>query len=248
MIRVHQIPILLVLSSAFLMRVAAAQTEKSEAELDKKSAIIRPTLEDRIAPVSGSLFQKSKHFELTPSLGISVYDAFFQKYSVGLKFSYHLTESFSVGAHGTYLFNTPRGGLSRCDSQGCEEPSLDQLQAVPGRISLLGGIDVAWAPIYGKLNVLAEKVLHFDAAILLGVNIVQYKILEKQEFKSFLTPGGNVGLVQRFFLSPNIVLRLDVRDYIYLANVPIENSNTKVENQFLFEIGVSFFLGNGPKE
>src|SRR3712207_9405473 len=43
----------------------------------------------------------------------------------------------------------------------CKAPDT-QLFQVPGKISTIGGGELAWSPVYGKLNILGEKVLHLD--------------------------------------------------------------------------------------
>ena len=64
------------------------------------------TLEERIRPVSGSLFVRKGRSELEPEVGLSFNDAFFQKYFFGLKYAYHATDSFSVAS------TTPTAPLS----------------------------------------------------------------------------------------------------------------------------------------
>jgi len=78
--------------------------EEAGAKKDEKSNT--KTLEDRIRPVSGSLFIRKGRSEIEPELGISFNDAFFQKYMFGLKYAYHATDSFSVELGGAFGITT----------------------------------------------------------------------------------------------------------------------------------------------
>ena len=231
-------------ASAAEEKEAPARAEKSE-EGEKKN-IHQHQLSERIRPVSGNLFFKEGKIEISPSLGMSLADAFFQKYSFGLKLDYHLVESFAIGVHFSYSLDFAGGAVSVCDAKGCEHPTVDRLKDVPGKIGVMAGLDLMWSPIYGKLNVMAEKVLHFDTSLIAGGSLIQYQ-----------TPGGgsgfapalHLGLGQRYFITPGMTLRLELRDYIYSASiVTLGNANSKVENQLMFELGLSFFVGGKAQD
>ena len=110
------------------------------------------TLEERIRPVSGSLFIRKSRSELEPVLGISFNDAFFQKYMFGLRYAYHATDSFAVELGGAFGISMPSGEVNTCTSQGCVTPTKDQLQGTPGNVSLLIGASGIWSPLYGKMQ------------------------------------------------------------------------------------------------
>jgi len=113
---------------------------------------------------------------------------------------------------------------------------------------------VAFAPIYGKLNLFAEKAIHFDLAIMAGADVVNYRdVLDPQVAAAGGTPanattlGGHVGLGARIFLGRSVALRLEVRDVGYrVAHLATGNFQT----QLLAETGLSFFIpvaqGNAP--
>lgn len=232
-----------------------ADAAKPEKESDEGGKVERRSLADKIAPVSGNLFTKDRRFEITPAIGFSLDDAFFQKYAFGLKLGFHVLESFSIGLHASYALATPGSAVSVCRTEeGCRSPEMGELKNVPGKVQLLAGLDLAWSPIYGKINVIAEKVLHFDTAIIVGGSAVQYQAPGGTNKFTF---GGHVGLAERFFITPSVTLRLELRDYIYGAqtprltrdpNDPSSKTETRVQNQLMFELGVSFFVGGGPRD
>lgn len=238
----------LLLSPAFAHAAAAADDKKPEKEAEDTGKAGRASLADKIAPVSGNLWFKKGRFEITPNLGFSLGDAFFQKYAFGLKLTYHPLESFGIGVHGSYALATPGGAVSVCKSDGCSSPTMDDLKEVPGKVSLMVGLDLSYSPLYGKVNVLAEKVLHFDTAIVAGVDLIQYMAPGGD---STMTFGGHVGIGERFFITSGVVLRIELRDYIYSGKTVLKDDQgqlmNKVENQLMLDIGVSFFIG-GSKD
>jgi outer membrane beta-barrel protein len=204
------------------------------------------SLSEKIRPVSGNLFLKSHRLEISPGLNVSLGDAFFQKYGAGLKLGYHFSESFSLGAYASYSLDTPSSSLSWCStSTDCQRPTLDQLEDVPGRIGFMAGLEVAWSPLYGKINVLAEKVLHFDTSLILGGGAIQHQI---PGGTFTVGPAGHVGIGQRYFFSRYTSLRVELRDYIYSAEIGNLGTDRQIQNQLMLEVGLSFFAGEAPKE
>ena len=108
--------------------------------------------------------------------------------------------------------------------------------------------------MYGKLNVLAEQVGHFDLTILAGPDLIFHdKVVSAQDAAvlaanggspgSESTMGGHFGLGARLFLSQWVALRLEVKDYVYGVEVPNNAAaGTDWQNQLFTELGVSFFF------
>lgn len=236
-------------SSAFGQ--AAAQNKPADSGEDVEQ-IKTVNLEDKIPPVSGRLFSKAGRFELSPTFTFSFGDAFFQKLGLGLKADYHIFETFSVTAHVFYNFNLTSHAVSVCDTNGeCGSPEVDSMTNVPGKLGLMAGLGLSWTPIYGKLSLMAEKVLHFDFGLTGGVGGIQYMAPENSKFEGSnkFAFEGHVGLIFRLVFSEKIALRFELRDYIYSgATVQLGDSTSKIENQIMFEIGLSFFLGAGSED
>jgi outer membrane beta-barrel protein len=216
--------------------------------------------EGKIQPISGQLYLKAGRLELTPNLQFSVNDAFFAKYFGGLKATYHLTEFWSVGGSFSGGTAARTGSATVCPAgQGCHPASAAELYQVPGKLLWVAGLEGAWAPIYGKLNVLAERVAHFDLALVLGVDLVSHEqVLSSDEaIRLGLVPtaktavGGHVGLAARFFLSDAVALRLEFRDLIYQVDVPNRagsgQGSADLQNQLFTELGVSVFFPFTPR-
>jgi outer membrane beta-barrel protein len=207
----------------------------------------------KIPPVSGQLYRKAGRLEATLTGNLSLNDAFFSKYFGGLKLGYHLSESFSVSAHGAGGLARETGSTVLCPtSEPCRDASELQLNQVPGKIEWLAGLEVAWSPVYGKLNVLSEKVAHFDLSILAGADYIAHRQVLGREAALALDAaggdpptetaiGGHVGLGARLFLTEWMAVRLEVKDYLYQADVP-NNGGKTLQNQLFTELGLSFFV------
>lgn len=207
-------------------------------------------LDGRILPVSGKLLRKAGRQELSPSLGLSLGDPFYTKYLVGLRYAYHFGEHWSVGVGGFWAEGAPSGAVTRCDSRGlnCRAPESGDLLRAPGDLNFLAGVDLSWAPLYGKISVLAESVLHFDTYLALGGGVLQTSHMPPNatRVEDELAPHGSIAVGQRFYLSRSATLRLELRDLVY----PLElqgrtGPETTVQNQLLFTLGLSFFFGQG---
>lgn len=237
----------------------APSTGSSESEAGDVSEVDKDALgplRERIRPVSGHLFLKKGRFEFSPSAAVTIRDAFFRKYILGGTLTYHPLETLGISLRAGYSIPTVSGSAQICNftegeggvTRGCSAPTFEALDGrAPGQISLLGGLDLQWAPIYGKISLLAESFAHFDMYGILGASFVQYRGPPDRDAngvalgpnKSLMTGGANVGVGLRFFLNRYMTLRTEVRDLIYVEKAEPENS---LRNQLLFELGFSFFF------
>ncbi len=232
-----------------------AQGSSSESEAGDVSEVDKDALgplRERIHPVSGHLFLKKGRFELSPSATVTIRDAFFRKYILGATFTYFPMETLGVGLRAGYSIPTVSGAAQICNftdggdgslTRGCSAPTFEALDGrAPGQLTLLAGVDVQWAPIYGKISLLAEKFAHFDMYGVLGATAIQYKgppASADVRSSARMTGGGNLGVGFRFFLNHYMTLRTEVRDLVYVEKGESENS---LRNQLMFELGFSFFL------
>ncbi|MBX7113374.1 MAG: outer membrane beta-barrel domain-containing protein [Myxococcaceae bacterium] len=241
--------VLLMLALLVMPSLAFAQKSTEDeagdvSEVDKDSS---GPLRDRIRPVTGHLFLMKGRFELSPGISISVKDAFFTKYVFGLSATYYFTESLGLSLRGGYALSVTSGAAQICvrDASGnasCRLPTDTELNGLDangrtkafGKIGLLAGLDLQWAPVYGKISLTAEKVIGFNMYAMAGPQLVQ------QGPNNALTVGGNVGLGMRFFFNRWLCLRTELRDVIYMEpNGPIGDS---LRNQLMIDFGFSLFF------
>lgn len=227
---------------------AAAETRKQAEEEKRANQRVDLDLDQRIRPVSGNLFLKDGRHEFSPTVDLSLNDAFFSKYVFGLRYAYHLSEKWSVGGNVGWALSTPSGSVTTCDSSGenCATPSKERLARTPGDFDVLAGVDVSWAPLYGKISVLAEKVLHFDTYALAGAGVLRTRLAGEGEVDptSAIEPEVHLGVGQRYFLGRSATLRFEIRDVLYQQEIGGRND---LQNQLLFGVGLSFFLGDMPE-
>lgn len=209
-------------------------------------------LDERIRPVSGQLFRKDGRHEFSLTGGLSLGDAFFTKYVPGVRYAYHFTEKWSAGLTFGYGLSTPSGSVTRCDSSGqnCTVPEKEDLARTPGDLGMMAGFDVSWAPLYGKISVLAQSVLHFDTYLVAGAGVVESKMapIGSRVVEANFTPEVHVGIGQRYVISRNAALRFEIRDLIYQVDIQGRTGMEKsIQNQLLFTVGLSWFLGSTPE-
>lgn len=203
-------------------------------------------LAGRIPPISGQLYSKAGRLELTPTFNVSLNDAFFSKMLFGAKVGWHFTDHLSI--HGSFAagLNRETGSTSVCTSSGCRPADAAQLYQVPGNVRRIGSVELGFSPIYGKLNVFAQKVIHFDLSLLAGADWITHReVLPAALANAGESPGNrntfgaHVGVGARVFMSRALALRLEVKDYIH--RVPVLGEST-TQNQLFTEIGLSVFL------
>lgn len=201
----------------------------------------------RIPPISGQLYTKAGKLEITPTANLSLNDAFFSKTFFGAKLGWHFTEALSLSGSFATGFAGATGSTEVCPgNEGCHAATQAQLNQVPGELKTIAGLEVAFAPVYGKLNVFAEKVIHFDLSVLAGGDLIRHRgVLSAADAGAGVSPGvrstfgGHVGVGARVFLTRSFALRLEVKDYVY--TVPVLGSST-LQNQLFTELGISWFV------
>jgi outer membrane beta-barrel protein len=238
----------LALLSALPVFAQKAEDEAGDvSEVDKDR--VGP-LRERIRPVSGHLFRKKGRFELSPAASLSLKDAFFTKYMLGAALTYHVWETFGIGAHFNYAFPVVAGAAQVCNRDstvgpvGCRSATMSELDGrAPGQINMIAGLEGQWAPLYGKFSLFAESFIHFDIYALGGVELVRYSGPAANGIGSSAqtTVGGSAGAGMRLFLNRWLTLRTELRDLVYRENV-LPLPATQLRQQIVFELGFSLFF------
>lgn len=183
-------------------------------------------LQDRIKAVSRKVFVKEGRFELAPFAGFSTNDAFFRRWTLGSRASYHLVDSFSLDV----------GGAWNAFSEKLDSVRIvgEALSAVPDQATLHGYADagVTFSPVYGKVSLLSESVIHFDGFVSGGVGAV---FTSDQDG---IKPAMQLGIGTRVFLNRWVVMRVDLRDYIYPQT---RSGFSTVQNLLMLNFGVGLY-------
>jgi outer membrane beta-barrel protein len=225
---------------------ASAEDEAGDvSEVDKDRT---GPLRDRVRPVSGHLFLMKGRFEISPGVGFSFRDSFYQKFAPGLMMSFHLTETLGVQLRAGYAISIVAGAAQICTNddmtgaRGCRAPTLEELDAGSGgtrpygRMGFMADLNLEWAPLYGKLGTLAVlpflDMVNFNMYVALGPAFMIFG------FPDAFPLGGNVSIGFRFFVNRFVCVRLELRDAIYYERL----NQGSVRNQLFGELGISFFL------
>ncbi len=192
------------------------------------------TLQDRIKAVNRKTFLKTGRFELEPFGGLTVNDAFFRRWAIGARAAYYLNDAFAIDFGGAATFDQVL------------DPVIELrkgLSAVPDENKLFGYADVGvnFTPIYGKVAALSEWIIPFDAFVSAGFGVTVDSSINalSPDIPVGFHPAMEVGIGARVFLLRWLVVRADLRDYIY----PQDRSDiSKLQNLLMFNIGFGFFF------
>jgi outer membrane beta-barrel protein len=202
------------------------EAQKAASTSSASEPAIKP-LDDRIKAVQGKKFIKRLRFEIQPWMGVSLNDAFYRYYHAGLSGTFHIMEGLAI-----------EGGISGSPVRQVLEPVIflrQQKSAIPETARYFGN---AWAslqlsPIYGKMSLFSEWIVHYDTYFLGGAGLV----LDSSFF--YVHPQLHFGVGQRFFLFDWMVLRAEVRASAYpQGSLLISN----IQNQLTAMLGVGFYI------
>jgi outer membrane beta-barrel protein len=232
----HHLAGLWLLALVMAAPVAAAQetgkkadepTASAKKAEDKKSVEVR---EDRIKSVQRKDFLKRNRWELTPLVCLSLNDAFYQKIGGGASFAYHVADSLGIEFQAIYV------GTIQTDMVGYFQQANEALPRVSElRYYLMGNI--LWSPIYGKLSLFTDEIVHFDAYLIGGFGMAYTETGAKL--------ASNIGLGLRYFVTSWLVIKLEVRDLLYTETLKLDVQRTEfsdIQNHVMIGAGVSFFL------
>ncbi len=226
----------LVVLFAMPARVHAEEdTETAEAAAEEEDAPPLGTHEEtrtlaqRIPSVTRRSFVKRGRLEVFPSVGLSLNDPFYDHGVVSGGLAFHVLESLSVGVSGDFLVSR----RVKVPIAGGENVPFSKIN----RPAYAGRLEVAWAPFYGKLSLLAEYVLHFDIYAILGGGVVGMK-------KGDPAVAGVAGVGQHFFLNDWFALRLELREQLFTMSRSFDDPTRERAFQGLFtaNIGFCFYL------
>ncbi len=145
-----------------------------------------------------------------PLTSISLNDAFYEKLGFGAGLAYHISEAFAIQAIGTYTFDklnikTSNTSLFTTDNKGTMHLPYS------GKRTWLADIDLTWAPIYGKINVASESVMHFDTYLLVGFGAIGGELADK---KTNVGLAATFGLGIRLFFTRDLALKAELKDFM----------------------------------
>ena len=231
--KIRRIDCLFSVLFVFLGADAFAQEEKDSdtkkesdqtQELDTSRERLR--LRDRVKSVQRKSFLKKSRFELFPYFGLDLNDPFFQHFIVGASGAYHLTDSLALELRGGFVAGSVKQSAIRFVRQ-----ETDSLLVDPPEFKYHADVDLQFSPIYGKISLFGESILHFDTYLVAGPGVFGTD--------QGANPAVNVGIGQRYFINRWLTARVELRDYIFMDN---RNGSSDIQNLMIVSFSLSGFL------
>jgi len=194
-----------------------------------------------LPPVTAQLFHLGGMLEIQPLFAFSVGDPFWRTVGMGVRVEHHLDERWSIAGHaigGLSLLSAP---VQVCGDV-CNDPSAGKLRSTPGKLQVLAGAELGWAPVYGKLSLVGERTLHFDLYVSAGPELVRELIAPDATSaeEGRWAPGGRFSLGERLFFSDTFMVRLAASELVYSGRV---RGRGEIERKLTIEGGLAWLFG-----
>lgn len=224
---------------------------------------------DRPQAVENRFFLKTNRFEIAPIVGYVPNNPFAVRYVGGGMLAFHFTETIAAQAQISYSPD-----LGENDLKGLVGVLLDRafnagadvgFQQPLDKVQLSAAFGAAWAPLYGKINLVGETVLNFDfygfagAAMISKHNfiatydeagvetgdVVNLQPDQNQPNEVLVAPV--LGIGQNYFLNQMMSFKIDVRAAFYIDDKPqydpeIPPTEKQLYNNLILSGGVAFFF------
>jgi len=194
---------------------------------------------------------RDSRFEVAPTVGFTLNDAFRRNTIFGLKMDYHMKDNLAVGARFGYGIASDSAlaeNLAAKRPNRVREGGFSDLQ-------LTASLELAYTPIFGKMAFLGRAILDYDLHLIVGIGVASATGSADLEG---ISPAGVAGIGARIFVNESSAVVLQVRDLMYSAALngvvlvdPQGTSETtssdEFRNQFIVSIGYSFLFPQAPK-
>jgi len=206
----------------------------SQEKLNKISQLGNLAPFSDIAVIQKKFLPKTGRFELFPNIGLVTNNAFFFSAFFQGRLGYGITEKWSLEATASFFTNSK----SKVTKELKDKKQVDTESHILTRNYY--GLDVKWAPIYGKMGVFSSGIMPFDMYFSLGGGIMK----TNQDTSPFAI---HVGTGQIFALRKWWAFRWDLSGYFYSSDTHVSNSGSTRVNHESFQdiqlsLGMSFFF------
>lgn len=186
-----------------------------------------------VAVIQKKFFPKTKRFELFAGASAQMNDAFFLNAGGIARLSYYFTEKWGLELSGLFLANGDRKVTQDLDEQGIVTSSIVRPKSYYG-------LDIKWAPIYGKMAFFDKKIVPFDLYFTLGAGLTQVEQSGRTNSETTL----HLGTGQNFAINRWIAFRWDFSWNFFKPEVDssqASNASGTFNNLFI-TLGFSFFF------
>ncbi len=187
-------------------------------------------LKDRVKSVQPKSFRMAHRLSVTLDGTASLNDAFFQKWGGGGQVAFALSDPFALDLHFDYYGNQETENVVVA-----KQVLSSQLYAT--RLRFLGGLDLVWTPIYGKVAA-GNSIVHFDLYVLVGADAA--------DGEQGVLPAGDLGLGERVFFTDWFSAGVEARYALYVDHAAGEPS--MLQKSLLASAVATFWIPSGSAE
>lgn len=190
---------------------------------------------DTITAVQKRPLRQAGRLEISPYAEMGIGDPYLQRWGGGLRAMWHLREGLSVGVDGNGFgtWATQELTIARRELHA---------QIVESRLrGSLSGF-AAIAPLYGKVALPGDALVHFETFLDAGVGAAW----TETDATRGVRPMIGAGIGQRIFLGESVALTARVGGNLYAERVVVDGSQeTKAMGFWTVRLGLSFYFGGG---
>jgi outer membrane beta-barrel protein len=184
------------------------------------------------------LFAKFGRLEFSITSGIIPNDPFIFYIPSGLRIGYHFNEALALELSSAYLGAGLRAESdlrTQLDTQKVERTRVSSIKLLDQQV-VRTDLGVMWSPIFGKVAVMNNGLVHFDFNVVGGLGyLLTESENERLETEYGHTLEGFVGAGFKFYFLGRFAVRADFRQYLY------GKKNGGVANPSEISLGFSVF-------
>jgi outer membrane beta-barrel protein len=190
---------------------------------------------DTITAVQKRPLRQAHRLELTPYGEMGIGDPYLQRWGGGLRAMWHLREGLSLGVDGSGL-----GSWATQELVIAKRELHARIVESRQRASLAGF--AAIAPLYGKVALPGDALVHFETFLDAGIGAAWTETDATRGVRPMIA----AGIGQRVFLNENLALTARVGGNLYAERVMVDGSaQTKAMGFWSIRLGLSLYLGGG---
>ena len=190
---------------------------------------------DTITAVQKRPLRQAKRLEITPYGEMGIGDPYLQRWGGGLRAMWHLREGLSLGVDGNGL-----GTWATQELVIAKRELHARIVESRFRGSLAGF--AAIAPLYGKVALPGDVLVHFETFLDAGVGAAWTETDATKGARPMIA----AGIGQRIALGDSVALTARVGGNLYAERVVVDGSQqTKAMGFWSLRLGFSFYFGGG---
>lgn len=188
-----------------------------------------------IEVIQKRLFQKKYRHELSLSFGMLYDNAFVFYEMIPVQYTFYISESVGFEFTAAFAFGQEKGLVSSLR----QDPYNIDVRVEKIKRYYAGNF--MWSPIYGKFNIFASQIVHFDFFMTTGFGVMEDTVPDELvvgQNNKVWPFAFNVGAGVRAYLNEWMAIRVDFRNFTWKQGNPFND----IVNNRVLSLGVSFFL------